>query len=148
LVLPASTLALVALVGTVASAAKDVFIRSKPHVNVIVVGGVQLEAMIHVEAGLLGDGTAVGTVQVRTFEGPTFVYRAIGGAAIVDGDDVTGLTLIVERVGSGRRARGETDIITIRQSTTVEDCLIYDFVGPDVHFESPGELVLRDPIPR
>jgi hypothetical protein len=117
-------------------------------VNVIVVGGVQLEAMIHVEAGLLGDGTGVGTVQVRTFDGPTFVYRAIGGSAIVDGDSVTGLTLIVERVGNGQDARDETDIITIRQSTTVEDCLIYDILGPDVHFETPGELVLRDPVPR
>jgi hypothetical protein len=77
---------------------KDVFVRSKPHVNVIIVGGVQLEAMIHVEAGLLGDGTAVGTVQVRTLEGPTFVYRAIGGSAIVDGDTVTGLTLVAERL--------------------------------------------------
>jgi hypothetical protein len=47
---------------------------------------------------------------------------------------------VLERVGQDGKPGRETDLAVVRPSATVADCLIYDFVGPNVHLEAPGNL--------
>ena len=126
-------------------AAKDVFYRTKPHVNVGAIDGVVTDIWVHAQGGLLGNGKANGIVQVMT-TAEDFLYRVTRAIAIVEGDTVIGLDLVAFRVGKKGDAGDETTII-VRRSTTIEDCLIYDIVGPNVHiqFEAEGAIHLRDP---
>jgi len=126
-----------------AYAAKDVFIRTKPHVNVGTIQGDPVEIWFHAVAGVFDDGDAVGILQLRLRGGETFVFRVTGGQAVVDVNMVAEVVLVVERVGRGGASVGESDLVIIRPSSTAADCLIYDFVGPEIHLESEGHLTLR-----
>jgi len=136
-------LGLMALGVSPAFAAKDVFIRTKPHVNVGTIQGKPVEIWFHAVAGLFDDGDAVGILQLRLRGGESFVFRVTGGQAVVERNAVAEVVLAVERVGRGGASVGESDLVIIRPSSTAADCLIYDFVGPEIHLESEGQLTLR-----
>lgn len=121
--------------GGVAHAMKEVFVRSKPHVNVGTIGGQETPLWIHAQALLLTDGAAHGTIQLRIPGGAAFLYRVTAGET-----DGTVLYLVLARVGQDGQPSGEMDLATVRPSSTVQDCLIYDFVGPNVHLEAPGSI--------
>lgn len=140
----ALTVAVLVASGSSVFAAKDVFIRSKPHVNVGTVDDVQMEIRVHVEAALFGDGKATGAMQFAVSDGEKFFYRVVSATAEIGDDEVIGLRLVVERVGDGQET-GEPGVITVRRSTAVEDCLIYDIVGPNIQVEAEGTIELRDP---
>lgn len=142
----ALTFTLLATSGSLVFAAKDVFVRSKPHVNVGTIGGVQMDIWVHVEAALFADGYATGEVQFTVSDRENFFYRVISASTVIVGDNVIGLDLIVERVGDGGEGTGEGDVVTVRRSTAAEDCLIYDVVGANIHVEAEGTIELRDPV--
>ncbi len=123
-----------------ASAAKDVFIRTKPHVNVGTIGGEPAEIWFHANAGVFEDGNASGIIEARVIGGESFLYRAVEGEAIIDQGTVVELMLTLERVGEDGVPTGETDEVIVRHSPTREDCLIYDLVGPNIHLEAEGIL--------
>ena len=123
-----------------ASAAKDVFIRTKPHVNVGTIGGEPAEIWFHANAGVFDDGNASGIIEARVIGGESFLYRAVEGEAIIEQGTVVELTLTLERVGEDGVPTGETDQVIVRHSPTREDCLIYDLVGPNIHLEAEGIL--------
>jgi hypothetical protein len=123
-----------------ASAAKDVFIRTKPHVNVGTIGGEPAEIWFHANAGVFEDGNASGIIEARVIGGESFLYRAVEGEAIIERGTVVELTLTLERVGEDGTPTGETDQVIVRHSPTREDCLIYDLVGPNIHVEPEGIL--------
>jgi hypothetical protein len=127
-------------------AAKEVFQRSKPHVNVGTIANRATMLWIHSTIILRGDGTATGQVQFRELQGEKFFYRVISAEAIIAGDEVIGLDVTLARVGDRGDETGELDELTIRRSSTADDCLIYDFVGPNVHVETEGTIKLRDPV--
>jgi hypothetical protein len=126
-----------------ALAAKSVFERTKPHVNVGTIEGEPVEMWFHANASVSEDGKASGILQIRVVGGESFLYRVVGGEAIVESGTVLELILILERVGEDGSPTGETDLAIVRPSSTVSDCLIYDFVGPNVHLEAEGTLGLR-----
>jgi hypothetical protein len=128
------------LAGSPASAMKDVFYRTKPHVNVGTYAGQPATFWINGAAGLFADGEAHGTLLLKVLGGETFHYQVIAGAADVSGDTVLGLTLLLLRVGPDGSPTGELDMVVIRRDPSNADCLIYDFVGPNVHLEAPGSL--------
>jgi hypothetical protein len=123
-----------------AIAAKDVFIRTKPHVNVGTIGGEPAEIWFHANAGVFEDGNASGIIQARVIGGESFLYRAVEGEATIEQGTVVELTLTLERVGEDGTPTGETDQVIVRHSPTREDCLIYDLVGPNIHLEAEGIL--------
>ena len=131
----------VLLFGSVATvyAAKDVFIRSKPHVNVGTVGGVEMPVWLHANVGIdATDGSASGVIQLRLESGEHLVYQAL--AAELPGDGSVRLT--VRRLpGSGQS--DELDLVLIRSDTAIGDCLIYDFVGPNVTVDAPGTITVK-----
>lgn len=122
--------------GRAALAAKEVFIRSKPHVNVGTIGGQPTSIWLHAEALVLADGSAHGVLQLRTLGGETFLYRVVGGVATDEGGIVGDVFLILQRVGEGGEPTGETDFATVRPSSTSEPCRIYDIAGTQVHVEA------------
>ena len=136
-------LALLALSVSPVFAAKDVFVRSKPHVNVGTVAGQLAQVFLHAIAGVFADGDAVGIVHVRVRGGEIFRYRVTQGRAVVQGNTVVEVMLDLERVGKGGTPTGETDLAIVRPSSAAADCLIYDFVGPAIHLEVEGSLTLR-----
>lgn len=89
---------------------------------------------------LFDDGNASGTIQARVIGGESFLYRAVEGEAIIEQGTVVELTLTLERVGEDGTPTGETDRVIVRHSPTIEDCLIYDLVGPNIHLEAEGIL--------
>lgn len=123
--------------GREAHAMKEVFVRSKPHVIVGTIGGQETPIWIHAQALLFSDGAAHGILQLRLPGGAAFMYRATAGWT-----DGTVLYLMLVRVGQDGQPSGEMDLATVRPSSTAEDCLIYDFVGPNVHLEAPGSITL------
>ena len=123
-----------------ANAAKDVFIRTNPHVNVGTIGGEPAEIWFHANAGLFEDGNASGIIEARVIGGESFLYRAVEGEAIIEQGIVVELTLTLERVGEDGTPTGETDQVIVRRSPTREDCLIYDLVGANIHVEPEGIL--------
>ena len=123
-----------------AIAAKEVFTRTKPHVNVGTIGGEPAEIWFLANAGVFDDGNASGIIQARVIGGESFLYRAVEGEAIIEQGTVVELTLTLERVGEDGTPTGETDQVIVRHSPTIEDCLIYDFVGPNIHLEAEGIL--------
>lgn len=123
---------------TSAYAAKEVFTRTKPHINGGWHHGEPTQIWLHANAGLFDDGDAVGILQLRLEDGESFLYQVTGGSAALDGDTVLELVLVLERVGEGGDRTGETDLVIIRPSSP--DCLIYDFVGPNIQVEVEGIL--------
>ena len=125
-----------------AIAAKEVFTRTKPHVNVGTIGGEPAEIWFHANAGLFDDGNASGIIQARVIGGESFLYRAVEGEAIIEQGTVVELTLTLERVGEDGTPTGETDQVIVRHCPTIEDCLIYDVVGANMQLEGEGILGL------
>ena len=123
-----------------AIAAKEAFTRTKPHVNVGTIGGEPAEIWCHAEAGVFEDGNASGIIEARVIGGESFLYRAVEGEAIIERGTVIELTFTLERVGEDGTPTGETDQLIVRHSSTREDCLIYDLVGPNIHLEAEGIL--------
>jgi hypothetical protein len=142
-----ATLALAILFGICgansALAAKSVFERTKPHVNVGTIEGEPVEMWFHSNASVSDNGEASGVAQIRVVDGESFLYRIVAGEAIVESGTVLQLILILERVGEDGLPFVETDLAVVRPSSTISDCLIYDFVGPNVHLEVEGTLSLR-----
>lgn len=137
--LPAlAALLLTAALVTPVRAAKDVFIRSKPHVNVGTFQGAAADIWFHANFGIFEDGDASGIVQLRLASGETFIFRAIQGRALFDRDDLTEVMLVLQPVGPAGGLPGSPALLLIRPDSTPDDCLIYDFVGPNVHLT--GEI--------
>src|SRR5262245_56905679 len=82
-----------------AVAAKAVFERTKPHVNVGTIDGESVEMWFHANASVSEEGEASGVLQIRVLDGESFLYRVVGGEAIVEFGTVLQLILILERVG-------------------------------------------------
>ena len=130
-----------------AIAGKDVFTRTKPHVNVGTVDGELALIWFHANAQVFDDGNATGVVQVRVVGGETFLYRVVQGEATVQQNTVVELILVLERVGEDDAPTGETDLAIVRPSSTAEPCRIYDILGTQVSVEAEttiGFRVLRD----
>ncbi len=119
-----------------AIAAKEVFTRTKPHVNVGTIGGEPAVMWFHANAQVFDDGKATGTIQVRVVGGESFLYRVVQGEATVEQDFVLEVILILERVGEDGAPTGETDLAIVRPSPTSEPCRIYDILGTQVHVEA------------
>jgi len=126
-----------------ALAAKDVFIRTKPHVNVGTIGGEPAVMWFRANAGVLENGNASGTIQIRVVGGEHFLYRVVQGKATVERRTVVELVLTLQRVGEDRSPTGETDLAIVHFSSAIEDRLIYDVVGAQVHVETQGTLGFR-----
>ena len=126
-----------------ALAQKEVFTRSKPHVNVGTVGGEPADIWFHANASVFDDGKATGVLQFRAADGEAFLYRVVQGEATVVRATVIELSLILERVGEDGAATGEIDLAIVRPDPMVEDCLIYTTVGSDVRLEAEGLLELK-----
>ena len=112
-----------------AIAGKDVFTRTKPHVNVGAVDGEPAVMWFHANAQVFDDGKATGIVQVRVLGGESFLYRVVQGEATVEQQVVVELILVLERVGEDGEPTGETDLAIVRPSSTSEPCRIYDILG-------------------
>jgi hypothetical protein len=97
----------------------------------------------HANAQVFDDGNATGTLQVRVVGGESFLYRAVQGQATVEDETVVEVILTLERVGEDGTPSGETDVAIVRPSSTIQDCLIYDIVGPAIHLEARGTIGLR-----
>ena len=124
-----------------AYAAKDVFIRSKPHVNVGTVEGAEtsiwLHANVHIDPT---DGTATGPIQIHLETGKHLIYHAVSARFVVE----QGATrvLLTLRAAATPQSEDRFDLVIIRPDPTISDCLIYDFVGPNVHVQAPGTISL------
>ncbi|HVE51026.1 MAG TPA: hypothetical protein VNG69_15590, partial [Casimicrobiaceae bacterium] len=71
----------------------------------------------------------------------TLHYRVLEGRARFADGDLTEVVLVNERIG--RDGHGdETDLLIITPVTLPggSDCLIYDFLGPNVSFETPNVI--------
>ena len=101
---------------------------------------------VWIDIGLLALNTAdqrraaVGVVGVHLEGGETTVYRPVRGTATFDGQTLA--AVVIELVGvNGDPVRGETATLVVRPDPDVAECLIYDFVGPNVHLN--GEAMGR-----
>ena len=119
------------------------WIKSSYWAGVGTVEGEPAEMSVHVNAHVADDGTANGTVQFRVLGGESFLYRAVGGEAIVEEGTVVELFLTLERVGEDGAPTGETDQLIVRRSSAQEDSLIYTTLGTDVTVEAEGTIGLR-----
>ena len=84
--------------------------------------------------------SAMGVVGVQLASGDTIVYRGVDGTATFDGQTLAGAMVELERVDHGP-LRGETATLVVRPDPDAAECLIYDFVGPNVHLS--GEAMGR-----
>ena len=107
------------------------------------IGGAPAEMWFHVNAQFFDDGTATGTLQVRVVGGESFLYRVVQGEATVVDETVVEVILTLERVGEDGTPSGETDVAIVRPSSTIQDRLIYDLLGPTIHLEAPGTIGFR-----
>ena len=120
-------------------AAKDVFIRSKPHVNVGTVDGVEMLVWLHANVGIdETDGSASGVIQLRLETGEHLIYQAVAADGLDDGS----FRLLVRPLRGGGQS-DELDLVFIRPDTAIGDCLIYDFVGPNVTVDAPGTIAVK-----
>jgi hypothetical protein len=71
------------------------------------------------------------------------VPRRTGPRATIENETVVEVILTLERVGDDGTPSGETDVAIVRPSSTIQDCLIYDFVGPPSQLEAQGTIGLR-----
>ena len=101
---------------------------------------------VWIDVGLRITGTpderrsTAGVVGVRLASGETMVYRAIEGTATFDGQTLAGVIIELERVDGGP-LRGDSATLVVRPDPDVAECLIYDFVGPNVNLS--GEAMGR-----
>jgi hypothetical protein len=126
-----------------AIAAKEVFTRTKPHVNIGTIGGEPAVMWFHANAQVFDDGKATGTIQVRVVGGESFLYRVVQGQATVEQQVVVELILVLERVGEDGAPTGETDLAIVRPSSTSEPCRIYDIAGTQVRVEAETTIGFR-----
>lgn len=120
-------------------AAKDVFIRSKPHVNVGTVGGVEMSIWLQANVGIdETGGSASGVIQLRLETGEHLIYQAVAADRLDDGS----YRLMVRPLGADGEP-DELDLVFIRPDTSIGDCLIYDFVGPNVTVDAPGTITVK-----
>ena len=93
--------------------------------------------------------SAMGVVGVHLASGETNVYRAVDGTATFDGQMLAGAMVELERVDDGPLS-GETATLVVRPDPDAAECLIYDFVGPNVHLsgEAMGRFTVRFIAPR
>ena len=137
---------LTAAVVTPAHAAKDVFIRTKPHVNVGTYQGQPADIWFHANFGIFEDGAASGIVQLRLDSGEMFIFRVIQGTALFDSEELREVMLVLQRVGPDGGVPSAPAILILRPDSAAADCLIYDIVGPNVHLS--GEIEARPQLPR
>ena len=132
-------LAGVALPTTRALAAKDVFIRSKPHVSGPIVlrtfSGASLTAIFDSDLTVGANGWVRGFVRFDFGDGRRADYVAERGALSFDAAGVatSATVLLLARRSDGRVAL-DYALLTVAP-VPVEDCLIYTTVGPQVHAE-------------
>ena len=126
---------------TPARAGKDVFIRSKPHVNVGTFQGEATPIWFHANFGLFADGDATGIVQIRLESGEMFLFRASRGRALFDGDALAEVMLVLEPIGAAGGLAPA--VLVMRPDSARADCLIYDIVGPNVHIRGEIEAALN-----
>jgi len=93
--------------------------------------------------------STMGVVGVHLASGETIVYRAVDGTATFDGQTLAGVMVELERVDDGPLS-GETATLVVRPDPDAAECLIYDFVGPNVHLsgEAMGRFTVRLIAPR
>ena len=127
------TAGVLAVFSAPADAAKEVFTRTTPHVNVGSIGGISAMIWFHASAVVFDDGDGAGIVQLRLVDGDTLLYRVTGGRADVAEGAVAEMVLFLERVGGA----GD-DVIILRPGA--EDDLIYDLVGANIHGRAEGVL--------
>src|SRR5262245_55901479 len=84
--------------------------------------------------------SAMGAVRVHLDSGETMIYRPVDGTATFDGQTLAGVVIELERVEAGPLS-AETATLVVRPDPDVAECLIYDFVGPNVHLN--GEAMGR-----
>ena len=124
---------------TTVYAGKEVFIRSKPHVNVGTVGGIETFIWLHANVGIdEADSSASGVLQLRLETGERLIYQAVAADRLADGS----FRLLVRPLRGGGQS-DELDLVFIRPDTAIEDCLIYDILGPDVRVEAPGTITVK-----
>jgi len=93
--------------------------------------------------------SAMGVLGVHLASGATNVYRAVDGTATFDGQTLAGAMVELERVDDGPLS-SETATLVVRPDPDAAECLIYDFVGPNVHLsgEAMGRFTVRLIAPR
>src|SRR5262245_10503728 len=96
-----------------ALAAKSVFERTKPHVNVGTIEDEPVEMWFHANASLFEGGRATGVLQIRVLDGESFLYRVVEGEAIIESGIVLELILFLERVGEDGSPTGELDVAIV-----------------------------------
>lgn len=84
--------------------------------------------------------STMGAVRVHLEGAQALVFRAVNGTATFDGQTLAGVVIELERVDAGPH-RSETATLVVRPDPDVAECLIYDFVGPNVHLN--GEAMGR-----
>lgn len=84
--------------------------------------------------------STMGSVGVHLESGEMMVYRAVDGTATFDGQTLAAVMIELERVDAGPLG-GETATLVVRPDPDEAECLIYDFVGPNVHLN--GEAMGR-----
>lgn len=102
---------------------------------------------IRIDVGLLAleapdaRRSTMGAVRVHLESGEVMVYRAVDGTTTFDGQTLAAVTLVLERVDAGPLG-SETATLVLRPDPDEAECLIYDFVGPNVnlHGEAMGRF--------
>jgi len=100
-----------------ASAAKDVFVRTKPHVNVGTIGGEPAEIWSIPTRASLRTATRPASLRRASLEEKTS-NTAQQGEAIIEQETVVELMLTLERDGEDGVPTGETDQVIVRHSST------------------------------
>jgi hypothetical protein len=141
---------------TRAFAAKDVFIRSKPHVNVWITAqtfsGRTFTAQLSDDLTVSSNGWVRGFLRLDFGGGRLADYVAERGSLTFDpaGQVTSASVLLLERRSGGRLAE-DFALVTLRPAAEPDDCVVYDLVGPGVsaingepmRFDAPGSWVVR-----
>jgi hypothetical protein len=139
-----------------ALAAKDVFIRSKPHVNVWITAqtfsGQTFTAQLSDDLTVSSNGWVRGFLRLDFGGGQVADYVAERGSLTFDpaGEVASASVLLLARRSSGRLAE-DFAFVTLRPAAEPEECVVYDLVGPGVgavhgepvRFDAPGSWVVR-----
>jgi hypothetical protein len=148
-------LAGIALPTTRALAAKDVFIRSKPHINVWITArsfsGESFTAQLSDDLTVSSNGWVRGFLRLDLGGGKLVEYVAERGSLSLNtaGQVTSATVLLLERRSNGRLAQ-DFALVTLRPAE-VDDCVVYDLVGTGVspvigepvRFEVPGAWTVR-----